>query len=111
MRLKSPMTGLFAGLSPRLCASSATLRPFLSFFPIRCRAVVAVLIAGMASTACYSYVPVTLGAVGSNEDVRVRVTEEAAARLVKELGTFSTEIDGQFAREGGDSISVGVAID
>ena len=46
-----------------------------------------------------------------NEDVRVRVTEEAAARLAKDIGTFSTEIDGQFSRESADSISLGVPID
>ena len=31
--------------------------------------------------------------------------------MPKDLGAFSTEIDGQLAREGADSISVGVAID
>jgi hypothetical protein len=77
----------------------------------RARAVVALLIAGATSSACYSYVPVSLGAVESKEDVRVRVTEDAAARLAKELGTFSTQIDGQLGREGADSISVGVEID
>jgi hypothetical protein len=70
-----------------------------------------VLIAGVTNTACYSYVPVSLGTVASKEEVRIRVTEDAAARLAKDLGTFSTEIDGQFAREGADSVSVGVAID
>ena len=75
------------------------------------RAAGVLLIAGMANTACYRYVPVSLGTVGSKEEVRVRVTEDAAARLSKELGAFSTEIDGEFTREGPDSVSIGVAID
>ena len=40
----------------------------------------------------------------------MRVTDDAALRLSKELGAFSNEIDGQLAREGADSISLGVAI-
>jgi hypothetical protein len=68
-------------------------------------------IATMANAGCYSYVPVSFQAVGSKEDVRVRVTEGAAARLAKDLGTFSTEVDGQLAPEGADSISLGVPID
>ena len=40
----------------------------------------------------------------------MRVTDGAALRLSKELGAFSNEIDGQLAREGADSISLGVAI-
>lgn len=75
------------------------------------RVAAALLVAGLANGACYSYVPVSLGAVASKDEVRVRVTEDAAARLSKELGSFSTEIDGQFSREGPDSVSVGVAID
>lgn len=66
--------------------------------------------AGMANTACYRYVPVSLGSVESKEEVRVRVTDDAAARLSKELGAFSTQIDGQFSPEGPDSVSVGVEI-
>lgn len=64
-----------------------------------------------ASSGCYSYVPISLGAVDQKEDVRLRVTEAAAARLAPELGVFSTQIDGQFARESADSVSVGVAVD
>jgi len=75
------------------------------------RSGVGLLIAGLASTACYTYVPISLGTVQSKEDVRVRVTESAATRLSKELGAFSREIDGQIAREGSDSVSVDVSID
>lgn len=73
--------------------------------------VAALIVAAVLNAGCYSYVPISLGSVAAREDVRVRVTEAAAARLADELGTFSTQIDGQFAREGADSISVGVSID
>jgi len=72
---------------------------------------VAVLITGLANSACYSYVPVSLTAVTAKEDVRVRVTESAATRLSETLGAFSTEIDGEISREGSDSVSIGVTID
>lgn len=71
----------------------------------------ALAIAFLASAGCYSYVPVSFQAVGSKEDVRLRVTESAAARLAKDIGTFSTEVDGQLASEGPDSVSLGVPID
>lgn len=76
----------------------------------RGRAIVALLVALTGISACYTYVPVSLAAVESKEDVRVRVTDGAAVRLSKELGAFSTEIDGQLTPEGADSISVGVEI-
>jgi hypothetical protein len=47
----------------------------------------------------------------TREDVRLRVTEDAAARLSKEIGTFSTEIDGQLNGQVRDSISLGIPID
>jgi len=52
-----------------------------------------------------------MSSIASKEEVRVRVTENAAARLSKELGAFSTEIDGEFSQQGPDSVSLGVAID
>jgi hypothetical protein len=55
---------------------------------------------------------VSVGAVSeTKEDVRLRVTEDAATRISKELGTFSTEIDGELNGQGRDSISLGVPID
>jgi hypothetical protein len=77
----------------------------------RRRVVATMLAAAVANTACYSYVPVSFSNVPAKEDVRLRVTEDAAVRLVKEVGTFSTELDGQLAPEGRDSISLGVTID
>src|SRR5215831_14328083 len=69
------------------------------------------LIGGAANTGCYSYVPISMAAVEPKQEVRVRVTPEAAARLSKELGVFSTQLEGEFTREGADSVSVGVPID
>jgi hypothetical protein len=68
-------------------------------------------IATMASAGCYSYVPVSFQAIAPKEDVRLRVTESAAARIAPDLGSFSTEVDGQWAPEGRDSVSLGVPID
>jgi len=68
-------------------------------------------IAGLANAGCYSYVPVSFQAVESKEEVRLRVTDDAAARLLKDLGTYTTEIDGQLAPQGRDSVSLGVSID
>jgi hypothetical protein len=78
---------------------------------VRAGQISALLVAGVVNAGCYSYVPISLGAVAPKEEVRVRVTDGAAARFAKDLGVFSTEIDGQFAREGADSISLGVAVD
>ena len=70
-----------------------------------------VLLIAAANAGCYRYVPISLGAAGSNDEVRVRITEDGAARLSKELGAFVTEIDGQFAPQGRDTVSVAVPID
>jgi hypothetical protein len=64
-----------------------------------------------ANAACYRYAPVTLGTAASTTEVRVRVTEAAAARLSQDLGAFTTEIDGQLTPQGADSISVAVPIE
>ena len=65
---------------------------------------------GAVSSGCYRYVPVSLADVGQSEEVRVRITEEAATRLVKEFGTYTTELEGQVARDRSDSVSVTVDI-
>ncbi|HKS06818.1 MAG TPA: hypothetical protein VJR92_10930 [Gemmatimonadaceae bacterium] len=76
-------------------------------FVTRC---VAVLVVGLAATGCYKYVPVQVGAVNPRADVRVVVTESAAARLSKDLGTYTTNLDGRVARELHDSVSVSVPV-
>jgi hypothetical protein len=65
----------------------------------------------MTNVACYSYAPVSIQSLSPKEDVRLRVTEDAAGRLAKDIGSFSTLVDGQLAPEGPDSVSLGVAID
>jgi hypothetical protein len=77
----------------------------------RTHIVAALMVAAAASAGCYSYVPVSLGTIAPKEDVRVRVTDAAATRLADQLGSFSTEIDGQLSPEGSDSVLVGVSID
>jgi hypothetical protein len=77
----------------------------------RSRAVVGLVLAGLANAGCYTYAPISFEAVKPKDDVRVRVTDDAAARLVKDLGAFSTELDGEFSRQPHDSVSIGVAID
>ena len=64
-----------------------------------------------ANGACYRYAPVSLGGAASSSEVRVRVTEAAAARLSPDLGAFTTEIDGRLAAQGPDSVSVAVPIE
>jgi hypothetical protein len=40
----------------------------------------------------------------------VDVTEQAAVRLVKDFGAYLTSLEGQFTREGQDSVSVTVPV-
>jgi len=68
----------------------------------------ALVVIAMISGACYRYVPVQ--DANPHEEVRVRVTDAAAARLVKDLGVFTNQLDGQYAPQG-DSISLAVPID
>ena len=70
-------------------------------------AIIAVLAFG---TGCYRYVPIDVSAVKPQEDVRVHVTESAAARLVRDFGAYTSRLEGQFAVERGDSVSVSVAV-
>lgn len=97
-------------LEPKASRRRATCARRLAWF-VRARIVGALLLVGTVTAGCYRYVPVTLGAVAPKEEVRVRVTTDAAARLSTELGSYSTEINGAFTQEGPDSVSVGVTID
>lgn len=67
------------------------------------------LAALLSSGGCFSYVAVPVTAVPAKEDVRVMITNDAGARLVKELGIYTTTLDGEFATHG-DSVSVTVPI-
>jgi hypothetical protein len=71
------------------------------------QAMLLVLLSG--SSACFSYVSVPVTAVAPKEEVRVTITNDAGARLAKELGVYTTTLDGEFAAHG-DSVSVTVPI-
>jgi hypothetical protein len=75
------------------------------------RLIAALLLAGVADAACYRYVPIAPATAASNAEVRVHITEDAAARLSKELGAYVTELDGQWAQQGADSVSVSIPIE
>lgn len=70
----------------------------------------AALLLAATNAACYRYVPIS-GAPAPNEDVRINITEDAAARLSKDLAVFSTTIEGQYAQQGPDSVSVAIPVD
>ena len=59
---------------------------------------------------CYSYVPIEIASVRPAEYVRVEITDTAAVRLVRQFGAYLTELEGQVAREGSDSLSVTVPV-
>jgi hypothetical protein len=62
-----------------------------------------------SSSACFTYVPVQMTALAPQQDVRVRITDNAGARLIKDLGVYTTQLDGEFEAHG-DSVSVTVPI-
>lgn len=74
------------------------------------RALGALLLAGLMTSGCYKYVPVDPAGVKPNEEVRVRITEPAATRLVRDFGAYTSQLEGQFAPQGSDSVSVSVLI-
>lgn len=69
------------------------------------------LIAASTGGACYRYVPISPTTVAPNDEVRIHVTDDAAARLSKDLGAFVTEIDGRFAPQAHDSVSIAIPIE
>jgi len=77
----------------------------------RSGAVVALVLAGLVNGGCFTYAPTKFESVQPKDDVRLRLSDDAAARLSKELGAFSTEIDGELSPEGRDSVALGVSID
>ncbi len=67
------------------------------------------LVSVTSSSACFTYVAVPISAVAPQEDVRVVITNDAGARLVKSLGIYTTQLDGELETHG-DSVSVTVPI-
>lgn len=74
------------------------------------RPALATLAAALCCGACYRYVAVPAASVSPREEVRVQITPDAAGRIVKEFGAYTTELEGQYQREGPDSVSVSVLI-
>jgi hypothetical protein len=70
----------------------------------------AALLIGLAATGCYKYVPVQVATVDPQEDVRIFVTEPAAARLSRDLGTYTTSLEGRLGQEPHDSVSISVVV-
>lgn len=64
----------------------------------------------LAAAGCIQYVPVDAGTVRPDEEVRVRVTENTAVRLVSELGRITPELEGSVAPQGSDSVAVSLWI-
>ena len=75
----------------------------------RARALGAFLLAAPAS-GCYRYVPIDPASAGAQEEVQVRLTDAAAVRLARELGTYTSRLEGQVGRGAGDSVSVALTI-
>ena len=73
------------------------------------RSLVAVSIA-ILSSSCHKYVPVQVAAVDPQEEVRIVVTEAAAARLSRDLGLYTTSLQGRLRQEPPDSISIAVPV-
>lgn len=99
-------------VSPRYAASFGDARgEHRSPRALRWLAAGALLFAVIPSSGCYHYVPVSPGAVSSDEEVRVHITPSAAQRLSDALGVYSTEIDGKLSARGPDSLTVAVPIE
>lgn len=96
-RIEGPLRGAGRGRRGR-----SLVRPL--------RGIAAGALLALANGACYHYVPVSPGTAAADEEVRVRITRSAAARLVDDLGVYSTEIDGKISSRGVDSLEVAVPI-
>ena len=75
----------------------------------RARAV-AVFSIAIGSAGCHKYVPVQVATVDPQEDVRILVTESAAARLSRDLGLYTTSLEGRLRQEEHDSVSISVPV-
>ena len=73
------------------------------------RALGAVLL-GWLTSGCFHYVPIVPAAVRQGEEVQVRISNSAAARLLPEYGTAIGQLEGQLAPEGSDSLALTILI-
>lgn len=77
---------------------------------VQARALWLLLAAAPLSGGCYRFVPVEPAVVQPQEEVRVRVTDDAAVRLAREFGRITSELDGQLMPGRADSVEVSVWI-
>lgn len=66
------------------------------------------LAACLAATGCVEYARVDRGSVQPQEELRVRVTDEAAVRLASHFGRITDEVTATVATQGADSMAVTV---
>jgi hypothetical protein len=68
----------------------------------------AVLVAVLVG--CYRYTPIELSSAPASEEVQIRISDPASARLLKELGIYTSRLDGRVSNEQRDSIPVSVTV-
>src|SRR5688500_10557824 len=78
--------------------------------PSRCVRALAGLASAAVLSGCFRYVPVELGAVPPDSEVRVHVSRRGLADIPEEIPTGSTYVNGRFVRETADSVLVQVAL-
>ena len=76
----------------------------------RIRALGVLLFAAVAIGGCFRYVVVQPATLRDGENVQVRISDPAATRLISEFGMFTGQLEGQYAHEGPDSLSISVLI-
>lgn len=64
------------------------------------------LAVAVSGSGCFRYAPIPIESVRPGENVQVRLTDDAATRLVSQFGAYSQRLEGPLAREGADSLSI-----
>jgi hypothetical protein len=75
---------------------------------LRLHRISAPLLAALVAAGCFKYTPVETSAVPAQEDVRVRVTTDAAVRIGPHLGTITERLEGRLVPAGADSLTLAV---
>jgi hypothetical protein len=68
------------------------------------------LAVALSGSGCFRYAPIPIESVRPGEDVQVRLTDAAAARLAGEFGAYSQRLEGPLATEGRDSLSISLMV-
>jgi hypothetical protein len=63
------------------------------------------LLAALGLNACFAYTPVETHVVRPEEQVRIVVSRDAAARLAQNFGAVAPQLEGQLRPMGGDSLA------